>query len=69
MAPNRPTLPSSSVSTRTIRIAFIFGLIAVTASVLSSTSLAGTISQKFFTRAVSLVTGEQMLPPTHTMSH
>src|SRR6185295_10016804 len=68
MSPNRPTLLSRSISTRTIRIALLFGLIAVTASVLSTTSLAGTISQKFFTRAVALVTGQQMAPASHTLS-
>src|SRR5690349_13898481 len=68
MAPNRPTLLSRSISTRTIRIAFLLGLIAVTASVLSSTSLAGSISQKFFNRAITLVTGGQMAPASHTLS-
>src|SRR6185369_2845450 len=68
MAPNRPTLISRSFSIRTIRIALLFGLIAVTASVLSTTSLAGTISQKFFTRAVALVTGEKMAPASQTLS-
>jgi hypothetical protein len=68
MAPNRPTLLTRSFSIRTIRIAFIFGLIAVTASVLSSTSLAGTISPKFYNRAVALVTGGQVAPASHTLS-
>src|SRR5690349_4204630 len=68
MAPNRPTRITRSSSARTIRIALLFGLIAVTASVVSSTSLAGTISEKFFNRAVALVTGEQMAPASHTLS-
>ena len=68
MVPNRPTLLSRPLSVRTIRLAVLLGLIAVTASVLSSTSLAGTISQKFFNRAVALVTGGQTAPASHTLS-
>src|SRR6185503_18679389 len=57
-----------SFSTRTTRIVLLLGLIAVAASVLSSTSLASTISQKLFTRAVALVTGGQMAPASHALS-
>jgi len=67
MAPNRPTPSSRSFSIRTTRIALLLGLIVVAASVLSSTSLASTISQKFFTRAVALVTGTQMAPASHAL--
>ncbi|HSE17617.1 MAG TPA: MBG domain-containing protein [Pyrinomonadaceae bacterium] len=66
MAPNRPTLISRLFSTRTTRIALLLGLIAVAASVVSSTSLAGTISQKFFT---AIAGGVQMAPETHALSH
>jgi len=68
MAPNRPTLISRSFSVRTIRITLLLGLITVAAAVLSSTSLAGTLSQKFFARAAALVTSSQMAPANHTLS-
>ena len=57
-----PTLFSRS---RT-RIALALGLIVVAASILSSTSLASTISQKFFVRAAAIVTG--VAPVSHTVS-
>src|SRR6185369_17433698 len=68
MAPNRPTLFSRSFSTRTTRIALLLGLVAVAASVLSTTSLASTISQKFFARAAAIVTGAQMAPTSHAVA-
>src|SRR5215213_5305347 len=67
-APNRPTSSIRSLSTRTIRITLLLGFIAVTASVLSSTSLAGTISQNFFARATALIAGGKMAPASHALS-
>src|SRR6187549_2234804 len=59
-----PTLFSRSYT----RIALLLGLIAVAASVLSTTSLASTISQKFFMRAAAIVTGAQMAPSSHALA-
>ena len=68
MAPKHPTLFSRSFSIRTTRIALLLGLVAVAASILSSTSIASTISQKFFARAAAIVTGGQMAPASHAVS-
>jgi hypothetical protein len=68
MAPKHPTLFSRSFSIRTTRIALLLGLVAVAASVLSSSSIASTISQKFFARAAAIVTGGQMAPASHALS-
>jgi MBG domain-containing protein/galactose oxidase-like protein/Kelch motif protein len=68
MAPNRRKLFPRSFSIRTIRIALLLGLVAVAASLLSSTSLASTISQRFFARATAIVTGGQMAPANHMLS-
>ena len=62
MAPKHPTLFSRSFSIRTTRIALLLGLVAVAASILSSTSIASTISQRFFARAAAIVTGVQTAP-------
>jgi len=59
-----PTLFSRS---RT-RVAVLLGLIVAAASILSTTSLASTISQKFFARAAAIVTGAQMTPASHAVA-
>ena len=68
MVPNRPTLISRLFSVQTIRIAFLLGLVAVAASLLSSSSLASTIGQRFFARAAAIVTGGQVAPTNHALS-
>jgi galactose oxidase-like protein/Kelch motif protein len=55
-------------SRRRTRIAFLLGLVVVAVSILSSTSLASSISQKFFARAAAIVTGAQMAPASHAVS-
>ncbi len=59
-----PTLFSRSYT----RIALLLGLVVVAASILSTTSLASTISQRFFARAAAIVTGSQMTPASHAVS-
>src|ERR1044072_407241 len=59
-----PTLFSHS----RIRVALLLGLIVVAASILSTTSLASTISQRFFARAAAIVTGVQTAPASHALS-
>ena len=69
MAPNRPTPFSHSLSTRTIRISLLLGLVVVVASVLSSTTTASTIGQKFFSRAAAMITGGgHLASERHTLS-
>ena len=66
MAPNRPT-SFRRLSTRTIRIAFLLGLIAVTAGALSSTSFASSVGQRLFARVATIVTGTQAAPTNHSL--
>src|ERR1044072_2460319 len=58
-----PTLFSRSRA----RIALALGLI-IAASILSSSSFASTISQRFFVRAAAFVTGGQIAPASHAVS-
>jgi hypothetical protein len=67
-APNRPTSTLRSLSTHTIRIGVLLGLVAITASVLSSTSFAGSLGQRLFARATAIVSGGQLATVNHSLS-
>jgi MBG domain (YGX type)/Galactose oxidase, central domain len=68
MAPIRPTSSLRSLSSRTIRIGVLLGLVTITASVLSSTSFAGSLGQRFFARATAIVSGGQLATTNHSLS-
>lgn len=59
----RPTSSLRLLSTRTIRIALLFGLIATAATVLSVPSLASSIGQRLFAGATAIV-GRSSTPDT-----
>ena len=66
MAPNSPT-SFRRLSVRTIRIALLLGLVAVTAGVLSSTSFASSLGQRVFSRVATLVSANQAAPTNQTV--
>ena len=65
MAPNPTSFRRLPI--RTIRIALLLGLITVTAGVLSSTSFAGSLRQRLFTRVATMVNPSQAAPASHTL--
>src|ERR1044071_3429506 len=66
MAPNHPT-SFRRLSTRTIRIALLLGLVTVAGGALSSTSFASSLGQRLFARVATIVSGTQAAPTTHTL--
>jgi MBG domain (YGX type)/Galactose oxidase, central domain len=58
MVPNSPTSLFRSLSTRTIRISLLAGLIVIAAAVLSSTSFAGSLGQTLFRNAAAIIGGQ-----------
>jgi MBG domain (YGX type)/YDG domain/Galactose oxidase, central domain/Kelch motif len=66
MSPNRPTY-LRRLSTRTIRLALLLGLVAVTAATSSSTSFASSAGQRLFARVATIVTGAQAATANHAL--
>ena len=58
MVPNRPT-SFRHLSIRTIRIALVLSLVAVTAGLLSSTSFASSLGQRLIARVAGIVSASQ----------
>jgi hypothetical protein len=54
---NHPTSTRRLLSTRSIRIALLFGLIGIVVTVLSAPSFANSISQKLFAGAATIISG------------
>src|SRR6185369_6765445 len=68
MSPNRPTSTLRLLSTRTIRIALLFGLIGAAVTVLSVPSLASSIGQKLFAGATAIVGSTPNASANHSSS-
>src|SRR6185369_8440318 len=66
MAPKRQT-SFRRLSTRTIRIALLLGLVGVAAGALSSTSFASSLGQKLFARVATIVSSPQAAPANHSL--
>ena len=68
-APTRPTSRFRLPSNKKLRLALLVGLVVVAATVLSSTnSFAGSLSQKLFASAASIIGGSKSAPETHAHS-
>jgi hypothetical protein len=67
MAPTRPT-SFLRLPIRTIRIALLLGLIAITAGVLSSTSFASSLGSRLFARVATFVNTSQAAPSSPTVN-